>query len=168
MDASAAPEESGSAPAATPEVAAAPPTSEPDLSENQKSASERVRLGEKLADNKWADRAAKLGYAARGLLYLIAGITMGLAAINLRDPVRGMRGSLDVLMGIPLGRIACWPNCDRDVWLHSPTHCPTHGSANGRTARTDDEIGKAALIFMERTFQHRYRSDRAPIVPLVH
>ena len=31
---------------------------------------------------------------------------MGLAAINLRDPVRGMRGSLDLLMGIPLGRIA--------------------------------------------------------------
>ena len=106
MDASAAREESGSKPAATPEVAAAPTKSAPASSENQKSGSERVRLGEKLADNKWADRAAKLGYAARGLLYLIAGITMALAAINLRDPVRGMRGSLDVLMGIPLGRIS--------------------------------------------------------------
>ena len=106
MDASAAPEESGSAPAAPPEVAAASATSESDLSKNLKSESERVRLGEKLADNKWVERTAKLGYAARGLLYLIAGVTMALAAINLHDPVRGMRGSLDFLMGVPLGRIA--------------------------------------------------------------
>jgi hypothetical protein len=70
------------------------------------SVSKRVQLGEKLAENKWVERSAKLGYAARGLLYLIAGITMALAAINLHDPVRGMRGSLDILMGIPLGRIA--------------------------------------------------------------
>src|SRR6188768_3093104 len=68
--------------------------------------SKRVQLGEKLAENKWVDRSAKLGYIARGLLYIISGLTMALAAANLREPVRGMRGSLDVEMEIPFGRIA--------------------------------------------------------------
>src|SRR5687767_6203047 len=68
--------------------------------------SRRVQLGEKLAENKWVERSAKLGYAARGLLYIISGLTMALAAANLREPVRGMRESLDLLMEIPFGRIA--------------------------------------------------------------
>jgi uncharacterized membrane protein YidH (DUF202 family) len=68
--------------------------------------SRRVQLGEKLAENKWVERSAKLGYAARGLLYIISGLTMALAAANLREPVRGMRQSLDLLMEIPFGRIA--------------------------------------------------------------
>jgi hypothetical protein len=96
IDASAAREESGQPLTTTPDQFAA----------TQAKEQRRARLGAKLADNKWVERSAKLGYAARGLLYLIAGITMALAAVNLRDPVRGMRASLDIVMGLPLGRIA--------------------------------------------------------------
>ena len=108
VDASTAPESSEPETAlGKPMTPATPVTEENDrTASTEATESARVQLGEKLAENKWVYRAARLGYAAMGLLYVIAGLTMALAAANLRDPVRGIKGSLDVVMGFPLGRVA--------------------------------------------------------------
>lgn len=64
-----------------------------------------ARISERLADNPWVWRLASLGYAAKGLLYVIVGSTAGLAAINVGGRVRGMQGALILLIAQPLGQL---------------------------------------------------------------
>ncbi len=61
---------------------------------------------EKLAEDGRMRRLAQLGYAARGLLYFLFGLTMALATENFEDRPRGIESSLNVLMERPFGRIA--------------------------------------------------------------
>jgi hypothetical protein len=61
---------------------------------------------EGLATDSKVRRLAQLGYAARGLLYLIFGMTFALAAVNVRDRPRGVSSSLNQLIEWPFGRIA--------------------------------------------------------------
>ncbi len=61
---------------------------------------------EKLAEDGKMRRLAQLGYAARGLLYFLFGLTMALATVNFQDRPRGIESSLNVLLERPFGRIA--------------------------------------------------------------
>jgi hypothetical protein len=51
-------------------------------------------------------RLAKLGYCAKGLLYMIVGITAALAVMHVGGRVRGTRGALNLLVDSPFGRLA--------------------------------------------------------------
>lgn len=64
------------------------------------------RIYERLAANPWVERLAKLGYAAKGFLYLIGGGTALLAAMGIGGRVRGMRGALKLIVTYPFGRVA--------------------------------------------------------------
>lgn len=66
----------------------------------------RPRISEQLAANPWVWRSASLGYAAKGLLYIIVGVTAALAALRIGGRVRGTRGALNLIVGYPLGRVA--------------------------------------------------------------
>lgn len=62
-------------------------------------------ISERLAANPWVWRLAKLGYAAKGLLYAIFGAMAALAAIDVGGRPRGLRGALDLVAGQPFGRV---------------------------------------------------------------
>ncbi|HEX7772938.1 MAG TPA: DUF1206 domain-containing protein, partial [Pyrinomonadaceae bacterium] len=64
-----------------------------------------VRISEQLAARPWVRRLAQLGYAAKGLLYLIFGGTAVLAVVNVGQRVRGTRGALNLLVASPVGRL---------------------------------------------------------------
>ena len=66
----------------------------------------RPRIYERLAANRWVERLARLGYAAKGLLYIIIGGAAALAAMNVGGRVRGTRGALSLIVTYPLGRVA--------------------------------------------------------------
>jgi hypothetical protein len=61
---------------------------------------------EVLATDNKVRRLAQLGYAARGLLYLIFGLTFAVATVRTGDRPRGVSSSLDKLIEWPFGRIA--------------------------------------------------------------
>ena len=64
-----------------------------------------VRVSEQLAASPWVRRLAQLGYGAKGLLYVIVGITAVLAVVNVGQRVRGTRGALNLLVASPFGRL---------------------------------------------------------------
>jgi hypothetical protein len=64
-----------------------------------------LRIFEQLAASLWVRRLAQLGYAAKGLLYVIVGATAVLAVINLGQRVRGTRGALNLVVASPFGRL---------------------------------------------------------------
>ena len=65
----------------------------------------KTRISENLAASPWVRRLAKLGYAAKGFLYVIVGATAALAAIDVGGRPRGLRGALDLVAGQPFGRV---------------------------------------------------------------
>jgi hypothetical protein len=64
-----------------------------------------VRISEQLAASPWVRRMAQLGYAAKGLLYVIIGATAALAVVNVGQRVRGTRGALNLVVASPVGRL---------------------------------------------------------------
>jgi Domain of Unknown Function (DUF1206) len=72
----------------------------------QKQTEARPRISDILAANPWVFRCARLGYASNGLLYVIVGSTVALAAVNIGGRVRGTRGALNLLVAQPFGRLA--------------------------------------------------------------
>ena len=66
----------------------------------------RRQISSQLAPNPWVWRLARLGYAAKGLLYVIIGGTAALAAVNVGGRVIGTRGALNLLVTRPFGRLA--------------------------------------------------------------
>ena len=60
---------------------------------------------EQLAVSNWVRRMAQLGYAAKGLLYVIVGGTAVMAVLNLGRRVRGTSGALNFLLASPFGRL---------------------------------------------------------------
>jgi hypothetical protein len=66
----------------------------------------RSRIAEQLATSPWVWRLAMLGYAAKGLLYIIAGSTVALAAVQVGGRAMGTRGALNLLVTLPFGRLA--------------------------------------------------------------
>ena len=66
----------------------------------------RPRIAEQLAASPWVWRLATLGYAAKGLLYIIAGSTVALAAVQVGGRMMGTRGALNLLVTLPFGRLA--------------------------------------------------------------
>lgn len=63
-------------------------------------------LPQRLAGNLWVERLAKLGYAAKGLLYVIAGCTLAFAATGFGGRPVGLRGALRFVIAQPFGRVA--------------------------------------------------------------
>lgn len=60
---------------------------------------------ERFADNAWVERLAKLGYAAKGFIYIIFGTMAMLAAMDIGGRPRGLSGALALVAGQPFGRI---------------------------------------------------------------
>ena len=60
---------------------------------------------ERLAVNHWVSRVAQLGYAAKGLLYVIVGGTAVMAVLSMGRRVRGTIGALNFLLTSPFGRL---------------------------------------------------------------
>ncbi|MEP7214420.1 MAG: DUF1206 domain-containing protein [Acidobacteriota bacterium] len=61
---------------------------------------------ERLAERPWMARLAKLGFAAKGFLYVTAGGTGILASLSVSGRPVGVRGALALLAGAPAGRLA--------------------------------------------------------------
>jgi hypothetical protein len=83
-----------------------PATRDAGLNPEQKQTEARPRISDLLAANPWVFRCARLGYASNGLLYVIVGSTVALAAVNVGGRMRGTRGALDLLVTQPFGRLA--------------------------------------------------------------
>jgi hypothetical protein len=60
---------------------------------------------EQLAVNNWVRRMAQLGYAAKGLLYVIVGGTAVMALLSMGRRVRGTGGALNFMLTSPFGRL---------------------------------------------------------------
>ncbi|HKO43764.1 MAG TPA: DUF1206 domain-containing protein [Pyrinomonadaceae bacterium] len=60
---------------------------------------------QQLAVNNWVRRMAQLGYAAKGLLYVIVGGTAVMAVLSMGRRVRGTGGALNFLLTSPFGRL---------------------------------------------------------------
>ena len=60
---------------------------------------------EQLAVNDWVRRMAQLGYAAKGLLYVIVGGTAVMAVLSMGRRVRGTGGALNFMLTSPFGRL---------------------------------------------------------------
>ncbi len=60
---------------------------------------------EQLAVSNWVWRMAQLGYAAKGLLYVIVGGTALMAVLSLGRRVRGTSGALNFMLASPFGRL---------------------------------------------------------------
>ena len=65
-----------------------------------------IRFSRHLAASPWVCRLATLGYAAKGLLYIIAGGTVAVAAVRVGGRAMGTRGALTLLVALPFGRLA--------------------------------------------------------------
>ena len=63
------------------------------------------QMCEQLAISNWVWRMAQLGYAAKGLLYLIVGGTAVMAVLRMGRRVRGTSGALNFLLTSPFGRL---------------------------------------------------------------
>jgi len=67
--------------------------------------SARVRVFEQLAASDWVRGLAQLGYAAKGLLYIVVGGTAAMGVLSLGRRVRGSSGALNLLIASPFGRV---------------------------------------------------------------
>ena len=63
------------------------------------------QMCEQLAVSNWVWRMAQLGYAAKGLLYVIVGGTAVMAVLSMGRRVRGTSGALNFLLTSPFGRL---------------------------------------------------------------
>lgn len=63
------------------------------------------QMCEQLAVSNWVSRMAQLGYAAKGLLYVIVGGTAVMAVLSMGRRVRGTSGALNFLLTSPFGRL---------------------------------------------------------------
>lgn len=63
------------------------------------------QMCEQLAVNNGVRRMAQLGYAAKGLLYVIVGGTAVMAVLSMGRRVRGTSGALNFLLTSPVGRL---------------------------------------------------------------
>ncbi len=63
------------------------------------------QMCEQLAVNNGVRRMAQLGYAAKGLLYMIVGGTAVMAVLQMGRRVRGTSGALNFLLTSPFGRL---------------------------------------------------------------
>ena len=70
-----------------------------------RSTRETAGLPQQLADSLWVARLAKLGYASKGLLYVIAGCTLTFAATGFGGQPVGLRGALRFVIAQPFGRV---------------------------------------------------------------
>lgn len=52
----------------------------------------------------WTERLARWGYAAKGVVYLVIGISGLLVALGLAEQVRGSPGAMRAIVRLPLGR----------------------------------------------------------------
>ena len=64
-----------------------------------------ARLSDQLVASPWVWRLATLGFAAKGLLYVIAGGTVAWAALTVGGRAIGTRGALTLLVALPFGRL---------------------------------------------------------------
>lgn len=72
---------------------------------NSTSAALRAGAAEATAQARpWAERLARLGYAAKGLIYLIVGVLAVEAALGRGGGPTNTQGALAVLLRVPLGR----------------------------------------------------------------
>jgi len=53
----------------------------------------------------WLERLARLGYVARGVVYLLIGSTAMLVAVGLAEESRGSPAAMRLLLRLPLGRV---------------------------------------------------------------
>ncbi len=65
----------------------------------------RPRISAHLAASPGVWRLAALGFAAKGVLYVIAGGTVAWAALTVGGRAMGTRGALRLLVALPLGRL---------------------------------------------------------------
>jgi hypothetical protein len=65
----------------------------------------RHHLAGRLAASPWVWRLATLGYAAKGVLYVITGGTVAVAAVQVGGRALGTRGALTLLIALPFGRL---------------------------------------------------------------
>jgi hypothetical protein len=56
-------------------------------------------------DSLWLERVARLGYASKGLVYLLVGALAVPAAFGAREDIAGVRGTLRVIVRQPFGSI---------------------------------------------------------------
>jgi hypothetical protein len=76
-----------------------------NTSPRHRSTREAEGLPQRLAGSLWVERLARLGYAAKGLLYVIAGCTLVFAAIGFGGRAVGLRGALRFVIAQPFGRL---------------------------------------------------------------
>ena len=57
------------------------------------------------SDRPWLEPLARLGYVARGVVYLLIGATAMLVAVGLAESARGSPGAMRLLLRLPLGRV---------------------------------------------------------------
>jgi hypothetical protein len=53
----------------------------------------------------WLERAARVGYVAKGVVYVVVGISAMLVALGLDERARGSPGALRAIVQLPLGRV---------------------------------------------------------------
>jgi len=53
----------------------------------------------------WLERAARIGYVAKGVVYVVVGISAMLVALGLDERARGSPGALRAIVQLPLGRV---------------------------------------------------------------
>ena len=63
------------------------------------------QMCEQLAVSNWVRRIAQLGYAAKGLLYVIVGGTAVMGVLSMGRRVRGTSGAFNFLLTSPFGRL---------------------------------------------------------------
>ena len=74
----------------------------------RKARSRRPRRERRLARGlppTWTERLARWGYAAKGIVYLVIGVSGLLVALGLAERVRGSPGAMRAIVRLPLGRV---------------------------------------------------------------
>jgi hypothetical protein len=118
---------------------------------NERVGTNRKALGqvcEQLAVSNWVRRIAQLGYASKGLLYVIVGGTAVMAVLSMGRRVRGTSGALNFLLTSPFGRLGvalitlglCGFVLRRFVQIFV---LPTEGKRPGPIRRVSRRIGYA-------------------------
>jgi hypothetical protein len=64
-----------------------------------------AQISQKAVDNPWFERLARFGYAAKGVVYLIAGLLSARAAFGLGGQTTDKNGALLTILAEPFGRM---------------------------------------------------------------
>lgn len=70
-----------------------------------KVATEANQAAQRAVDNAWFERLARFGYAAKGVVYLVAGALTARAAFGLGGAATDKTGALRTILGQPFGKI---------------------------------------------------------------